>query len=86
MGVAVLRGEARLALKSDRAEVPGGASAPPEAVQEGALSPHARSAVLSAQRFAGNPLRLTAASEWPGRAEFESARFFSSSAETRCPP
>ena len=40
MEVAVLRGEARLVLKSDRAEVPGGASAPPEAVQEGALSPH----------------------------------------------
>ena len=32
VGVAVLRGEARLVLKSDRAEVPGGASAPPEAV------------------------------------------------------
>ena len=48
--------------------------------------PPSRSAVLSAQRFAGNPLCRTAASEWHGRAEFESARFFSSSAETRCPP
>ena len=40
----------------------------------------------SAQRFVRNPLRRAAASEWASRAEFESARFCSSSAETRCPP
>ena len=63
---AMVRSRAEVWLKSDWAEVTGGASAPPEAVQEGALSPHLKApcSLLSAQRFAANPLRRTAASEW----------------------
>ena len=37
---AMVRSRAEVWLKSDWAEVTGGADAPPEAVQEGALSPH----------------------------------------------